>query len=67
MKPLFRLLLALLATAGSALAQAGPPAVQTVPLVLDAKIPLGSVKGRIDHLAVDLARQRLFANIVALR
>jgi len=33
-----------------------PPA----PLVLEAKIPLGSVSGRIDHLAVDLKRQRLF-------
>lgn len=30
------------------------------PLRLEAKIPLGNVKGRIDHLAVDLARQRLF-------
>jgi DNA-binding beta-propeller fold protein YncE len=30
------------------------------PLVLEAKIPLGSVVGRIDHLAVDLDRQRLF-------
>ena len=33
-----------------------PPA----PLVLEAKIPLGQVNGRIDHLAVDLQRQRLF-------
>lgn len=33
-----------------------PPA----PLVLEAKIPLGSIGGRIDHLAVDLKRQRLF-------
>jgi hypothetical protein len=33
-----------------------PPA----PLVLEAKIPLGQVSGRIDHLAVDLKRQRLF-------
>lgn len=33
-----------------------PPA----PLMLEAKIPLGSIKGRIDHLAVDLKRQRLF-------
>jgi YVTN family beta-propeller protein len=33
-----------------------PPA----PLVLEAKIPLGDVSGRIDHLAVDLKRQRLF-------
>jgi len=29
-------------------------------LVLEAKIPLGDVHGRIDHLAVDLNRQRLF-------
>jgi len=37
-------------------ATAGP----TQPLVLEQKIPLGEVRGRIDHLAVDLARQRLF-------
>lgn len=30
------------------------------PLVLDAKIPLGAVAGRIDHLAADLHRQRIF-------
>lgn len=30
------------------------------PLMLEAKIPLGAVSGRIDHMAVDLARQRLF-------
>src|SRR6202048_208894 len=30
------------------------------PLVLESKIPLGGVKGRIDHLAVDAARQRLY-------
>ena len=30
------------------------------PLVLEAKIPLGQVSGRIDHLGVDLKRQRLF-------
>src|ERR1700759_3983420 len=29
-------------------------------LVLEGKIPLGKVSGRIDHLAVDLERQRLF-------
>ena len=29
-------------------------------LKLEAKIPLGAVRGRIDHLAVDLARHRLF-------
>src|SRR5262245_49248043 len=39
------------------------PAAQTAesqPLELEAKIPLGDVAGRIDHLAVDLSRQRLF-------
>src|SRR5438874_12685595 len=30
------------------------------PLVLEAKIPLGDVSGRIDHLSIDLKRQRLF-------
>lgn len=29
-------------------------------LALEAKIPLGDVAGRIDHMAVDLARKRLF-------
>ena len=42
--------------AGHAVAQ---PA-ETAPLQLEAKIPLGSVRGRIDHMAVDLKRQRLF-------
>src|SRR5205807_5827729 len=30
------------------------------PLVFEAKIPLGDVSGRIDHLSVDVKRQRLF-------
>jgi DNA-binding beta-propeller fold protein YncE len=30
------------------------------PLQLEDKIPLGDVRGRIDHMAVDLARHRLF-------
>jgi len=30
------------------------------PLVLETKIPLGSVSGRIDHLGIDTKRQRLF-------
>src|SRR5689334_5838457 len=30
------------------------------PLQLEAKIPLGPVAGRIDHMAVDAKRQRLF-------
>ena len=36
------------------------PAVATEPLVLEAKIPLGNVSGRIDHMAIDLGRKRLF-------
>jgi YVTN family beta-propeller protein len=31
-----------------------------VPLVLQTKIPLGQVNGRIDHLGIDVKRQRLF-------
>src|ERR1700761_6052451 len=30
------------------------------PLQLEAKVLLGDVRGRIDHMAVDLKRQRLF-------
>ena len=30
------------------------------PLRLETKIPLGKVSGRIDHLAIDLSRRRLF-------
>jgi len=30
------------------------------PLQLEGKIPLGEVRGRIDHLAIDLSRRRLF-------
>jgi hypothetical protein len=46
----------------SGLIVAAPGEAQTppAPLVLEAKMPLGSVNGRIDHLAVDLKRQRLF-------
>jgi len=32
----------------------------SLPLVLETKIPLGEVSGRIDHLGIDLKRQRLF-------
>jgi DNA-binding beta-propeller fold protein YncE len=41
---------------------AGPvaQAAEPMPLQLEAKIPLGQVAGRIDHMAVDLARRRLF-------
>jgi len=40
---------------GGAPAAAGP-----APLVAERSIPLAGVKGRIDHLAVDVARKRLF-------
>jgi len=33
---------------------------QQSPLQLETRIPLGTVKGRIDHLAVDLGRKHLF-------
>ena len=36
------------------------PALAQQALVLETKIPLGAVKGRIDHMAIDLARKRLF-------
>lgn len=41
--------------AGDAFAEPGTPALQ-----LEAKIPLGDVSGRIDHMIIDLNRQRLF-------
>jgi DNA-binding beta-propeller fold protein YncE len=41
-------------------AQASAQSTGTSPLQLEAKIPLGDVRGRIDHMAVDLKRQRLF-------
>lgn len=43
-------------TAGQAFAQSPDPGS----LQLETKIPLGDVRGRIDHMAVDLKRQRLF-------
>src|SRR5580700_11215435 len=48
--------LAMLATVTDAFAQ---PA-ESAPLQLEAKILLGDVRGRIDHMAIDLKRQRLF-------
>jgi DNA-binding beta-propeller fold protein YncE len=47
---------ALANTAGQASAQSADPG----PLQLETKILLGDVRGRIDHMAVDLKRQRLF-------
>ncbi|VIO75424.1 hypothetical protein [Bradyrhizobium ivorense] len=42
------------------LAAAAESAGDKAPLQLETKIPLGDINGRIDHLAVDLKRQRLF-------
>jgi YVTN family beta-propeller protein len=41
-------------------AGSGALAVKQPPLQLEGKIALGKVSGRIDHLAIDLDRQRLF-------
>src|SRR5690349_6662342 len=46
--------------AALALAAACSPAHAAEPLRLEAKIPLGKVDGRIDHMAYDAARRRLF-------
>jgi YVTN family beta-propeller protein len=51
---------AMVITAALALLQTPAIAQTGEALQLEAKIPLGSVNGRIDHMAVDLARQRLF-------
>jgi DNA-binding beta-propeller fold protein YncE len=48
--------MALADTAGQAFGETP----ETSLLQLEAKIPLGDVRGRIDHMAVDLKRQRLF-------
>ena len=54
-----RVIRLLLASAGIAFSSMSL-AADSPPLVLEAKIALGSVNGRIDHLAIDLGRQRLF-------
>src|SRR5262245_14861604 len=40
--------------------QASPQQPSSAPVQLEGKIPLGDVKGRIDHPAIDLSRRRLF-------
>jgi DNA-binding beta-propeller fold protein YncE len=47
---------------GASLMWAAPAVAQTAgsPLVLETKIALGDVSGRIDHLGIDVRRQRLF-------
>jgi DNA-binding beta-propeller fold protein YncE len=51
----FASMLLLTCTAASA-----QPTEDKAPIQLEAKILLGNVRGRIDHLAIDLKRQRLF-------
>jgi DNA-binding beta-propeller fold protein YncE len=58
-----RIIVAMLtATAFLPLGNGRAQTTETVPLQLEAKIPRGSVRGRIDHMAVDLKRQRLFVS-----
>jgi YVTN family beta-propeller protein len=52
--------LATAAAISGAYAEAIAQPVETTPLQLEAKIPLGDVRGRIDHMAIDLKRKRLF-------
>ena len=54
-----QLLLVLMTILGSTSAMLGQPATSAL-LQLEDKIPLGAVSGRIDHMAIDLERRRLF-------
>src|SRR5260370_27457352 len=38
----------------------GAQPAEPLPLSLETKIPLGEVRGRIDHMAIDPVRNRLF-------
>jgi len=58
MRQLIRIVVGLTALA-LASASIGQPATEKS-LQLEAKIPLGNVAGRIDHMAIDLERHRLF-------
>jgi DNA-binding beta-propeller fold protein YncE len=57
-----RIIVAVLASVATLAGSAGQASAQsdTAPLQLETKIPLGDVRGRVDHMAVDLKRQRLF-------
>ena len=48
------------ASAGVTLADTDATATNGAPLVIEAKIPLGVVRGRIDHLAFDSRRQYVY-------
>ena len=55
-----RILLYLLLLGAAVLHAPLASARETPPLVVEAKIPLGNIKGRIDHLAYDSVRERLY-------
>jgi DNA-binding beta-propeller fold protein YncE len=55
LQALLALFLAIFATQAVAAEKTESPALQ-----LEANIPLGDIRGRIDHMAVDLKRRRLF-------
>jgi len=57
LRPILRVCAALAAILPSLPAMAQPT---DAPLQLEGKIPLGTVRGRIDHMAIDLQRKRLF-------
>jgi hypothetical protein len=50
----------LLAAFAAVLLTKNAEGAEAPPLELEAKIALGDVRGRIDHMAVDLERHRLF-------
>src|SRR5215469_13899848 len=54
----FAILLAMYGT--EAWAQPDARTLTVQPFEIEARIPLGDVRGRIDHMAIDLSRQRLF-------
>jgi hypothetical protein len=49
---------------GSTSALLAAPAAESAALTLKTRIPLANVKGRMDHLSVDITGQRLFATAV---
>ncbi len=51
--------MACIAAIGGAAVVVAATAAEPEPFSLEARIPLGDVRGRIDHLAIDVARQRL--------
>jgi DNA-binding beta-propeller fold protein YncE len=59
---MFRVVLLFVAAAGTLIGGLGGASAQShdAALQIEAKIPLGDVRGRIDHMAADIDRRRLF-------